>query len=1168
MKIRWLRIVGIGPFAGEHTVDFSAFEDSGLFLLDGPTGAGKSTLIDAITFALYGDVARTKDASKDRLRSNHISDSDPSEADLVFEVATGIYRVTRTPAYTPAGKKSQRNSKSTLTRVVEDPDAPDGWRTVEPIASGPRDVGYEIPAIVGLDKDQFLQTIVLPQGKFSQFLNATSDAREQILRDIFDTQIYVDFTKALVDAAASSKRGIEERRIAAVGAFERVRSLDDALSEDVHTDAPGAEERAAETEEAAQLDAGAEDPSAVTRWADDACERAREAHMQTLRVAETATASAREASRALSEGRALAEAQAEHARVSAKLAELAASEEAIASDRELAGQARRALAVVPLDAAEASALARLEAAGDQVAALSPALSDTDSIDPASLTPEAVAALRGRAQNLRDEDPSAVTRWADDACERAREAHMQTLRVAETATASAREASRALSEGRALAEAQAEHARVSAKLAELAASEEAIASDRELAGQARRALAVVPLDAAEASALARLEAAGDQVAALSPALSDTDSIDPASLTPEAVAALRGRAQNLRDEATRTRGSLEEALAVERSLPEARAQIESLRFRREQETARIASIEAEREALPLRIEQASEALRLMRADADTLPEAASALRAINERLDASMQADLLRSALLGASDELREATVAAKLANAAAADGHDLWIAQSASALARELEEDTPCPVCGSTEHPTPAPAVDGEITREQVAELDQARDRAESALRDAQARHQDLVRRIAQLNEVAGAPTPTLETERDRAAELVAKLEALSPQITEIEAALAQERTRLDGLNDSLASAREAAASLASTLEERESALAAAVARVEAERANFASLDERAAHLDEHAHRAAALAGACTDWDNARAAHAQARHSLADALTEQGLQADSWRSLLLPLPQVETLEARVAEHEKALFAAREALASQRLTRAASTPAPNLESLTEAARQAEEEAAASARASGILEQHCAQLDAARASLKRALEALAHAREQAGPIRRLADIAAASGPENLASTPLSAWVLIARLEEVLAAANPRLAAISSGRYELVSVPDDGTASRKSGLGLAIIDHDTDALRSPRTLSGGETFYTSLALALGLADVVSAKAGGVELRTMFIDEGFGSLDSHTLSLVMAQLQALRCAGRTVGVISHVEEMATQIADQIQVRPLPEGGSTLSVRA
>ena len=1021
MKIRWLRIVGIGPFAGAHTVDFSSFEDSGLFLLEGPTGAGKSTLIDAITFALYGDVARTKDASKDRLRSNHISDSDPSEVDLVFEVATGLYRVTRTPAYTPTGKKSQRNSKSTLARVVEDPDAPDGWRTIEPVASGPRDVGYEIPTIVGLDKDQFLQTIVLPQGKFSQFLTATSDAREQILRDIFDTQIYSDFTKALTDAAASSKRGIEERRTAALGAFERVRSLDAAFGNDAATDE--ADGVAAAAEEAG-LDAGAEDSSAVTLWTRRACERAREAHAQTVRLAEAATASARVAAGALAQGRALAEAQAEHARVSATLAALTASSESIASDREFARQARRALTVAPFDAARAEASARLEAAGDQVAALSPALGDELSIDPACLTPQVVADLRERAQQMRDE------------------------------------------------------------------------------------------------------------------------------------------------ATRTRGSLQEALALERSLPEARAGIESLRSRREQASARIASIEAEREELPQRIEQGAQALRLMRADADTLPEAASALRAISERLDASMQADLLRAALLGASDELREATAAAKLANAAAADGHDLWIAQSASALARELEEDAPCPVCGSTTHPTPAPAADGEITREQVAALDQARDRAEATLRDAQARHQDLVRRIAQLNEVAGAPTPTLETERDRAAELVATLEALSPQITEIEAALAQERARLDGLTDALTRAREGAASLASTLQERESALSGALARVEAERSGFASLTERAAHLDECAHRAASLAGACADWDNARAAHAQAQRSLADALEEQGQQADSWRSFLLPLPRLEALEARVAAHDKELFAAREALASERLTRAASAATPDVEALTEASRRADEDAASAARASGILEQHCAQLDAARTPLERALDALAQAREQAGPIRRLADIAAASGPENLASTPLAAWVLIARLEDVLAAANPRLERISSGRYQLVAVSDDGTSSRKSGLGLAIVDHDTEAVRSPRTLSGGETFYTSLALALGLADVVTAEAGGVELRTMFIDEGFGSLDSHTLALVMEQLQALRCAGRTVGVISHVEEMATQIADQIQVRPLPEGGSTLRVRA
>lgn len=273
-------------------------------------------------------------------------------------------------------------------------------------------------------------------------------------------------------------------------------------------------------------------------------------------------------------------------------------------------------------------------------------------------------------------------------------------------------------------------------------------------------------------------------------------------------------------------------------------------------------------------------------------------------------------------------------------------------------------------------------------------------------------------------------------------------------------------------------------------------------------------------------------------------------------------------EVDALEERISEHEKELYATREALESDRLVRAAACPEPDIAALADASQRAGDASAEATRRAGRLEQHCAQLDAAYEVLDASLAALADAREQAGPIRRLADIASASGPENLVATPLAAWVLIARLEEVLASANPRLAAISSGRYELIAVPDDGTSSRKSGLGLAVIDHDTDSVRSPRTLSGGETFYTSLALALGLADVVSAEAGGVELRTMFIDEGFGSLDSHTLSLVMAQLQALRCAGRTVGVISHVEEMASQIADQIQVRPLGERGSTLRVRA
>ena len=1031
MKIRWLRITGIGPFAGTHRVDFSAFEDSGLFLLDGPTGSGKSTLIDAITFALYGDVARTKEASKDRLRSNHIGDEDPSEADLVFEVGSGIYRVSRTPAYTPIGKKSQRNSRASLTRVVEDPSAPDGWRTVEAIASGPRDVGYEIPRVVGLDKDQFLQTIVLPQGKFSQFLTSTSDAREQILRDIFDTQIYVDFSKALTEAAAASKRGIEERRVAAVGALEQMRSLAASLAE--HDDEPCDEEAAG---------AASETPS-------------------------------------------------------------------------LHGQAD------PLDASA-------------------------------------------------QDPTPVRRWADRACRDARAAHERAQADALDAANLAREAAQALDRGQALAADRAEHARTTARLEELRGAEPEIDALRSRAFDARRALAVAPYASSAASSARRLEEAADRVASCARGLAAEEDIPLSSqdLTLEVVADLLARAHALRDEATRTLGALEATLVQERSLPGLAEEISTLEEDHQGALEAVATLESRRDTLPAVIERAQASLTLMRSDADALPDKRAALHALDRRLEASRQADLLRAALPGASEELREATAGAKLANAAAADAHDLWIAQSASTIARELEDEVPCPVCGSPDHPRPAPPLDGEITREQVADLDRARDRAEEALRDARSTHQDMVRRIAQLNEAAAGPTALLETQRNQAALEVAALDALKPRIVSLEDDLVQVREQLEGITDELTRAREKAASLASQLAERRSALAHAQLHVEGERQGFPSLEARAAHLDRRAQRAASTIGACSDWDSSRRAHDEALRFLERALESQELASDTWEDLLLTRDEVDALETRINEHEKELYATREALESDRLVRAAACPEPDIAALADASQRAGDASAEATRRAGRLEQHCAQLDAARESLGASLAALADAREQAGPIRRLADIASASGPENLVSTPLSAWVLIARLEEVLASANPRLAAISSGRYELVAVPDDGTTSRKSGLGLAVIDHDTDSVRSPRTLSGGETFYTSLALALGLADVVSAEAGGVELRTMFIDEGFGSLDSHTLSLVMAQLQALRCAGRTVGVISHVEEMATQIADQIQVRPLGEHGSTLRVRA
>ena len=203
-----------------------------------------------------------------------------------------------------------------------------------------------------------------------------------------------------------------------------------------------------------------------------------------------------------------------------------------------------------------------------------------------------------------------------------------------------------------------------------------------------------------------------------------------------------------------------------------------------------------------------------------------------------------------------------------------------------------------------------------------------------------------------------------------------------------------------------------------------------------------------------------------------------------------------------------------------------------------------------------------------------LRRAVDGVEQAatayEEAAGSSADLIRVANLARGENEAGTPLATWVLQARFEEVLVFANERLSQMSSGRYELIRVAEETSQRRRrKGLGLAVVDHLGDErTRDPRTLSGGETFYVSLSLALALADVVSAESGGVSLETLFIDEGFGTLDADTLQAVMAQIDHLRAGGRTVGIVSHVAELRDQIAERIAVRRVASGGSTLRVTA
>jgi exonuclease SbcC len=161
------------------------------------------------------------------------------------------------------------------------------------------------------------------------------------------------------------------------------------------------------------------------------------------------------------------------------------------------------------------------------------------------------------------------------------------------------------------------------------------------------------------------------------------------------------------------------------------------------------------------------------------------------------------------------------------------------------------------------------------------------------------------------------------------------------------------------------------------------------------------------------------------------------------------------------------------------------------------------------------------------------------------------------------------LVTFVLRYWFEQVVAAANVRLAEMSAGKYQLVRVDEASRRDARVGLGLAVLDRHTGKERSPSTLSGGESFYTSLALALGLADVVVAQAGGAQLDTLFIDAGFGSLDPDTLDDVMAVIDELRGNGRVVGIVSHVPDLKERITERLSIRRVrPDGPSEIRMLA
>jgi len=1042
MQLRTMTLQAIGPFAGSHTVDFAALSSSGLFLLEGPTGSGKSTLIDAVVFALYGKVA-SDEASDDRLRSAFAAEDTESFVDLTFEVASGIYRVRRTPAYDRAKKRGsgtvRQQASVRLWRVA--PDDVDGEPASVPVTRLD-EAGLEIERAVGLSRTQFVQTIVLPQGEFSKFLRAKPEDRRGLLQKIFGTEVYERMQQRLVELRAQVARDVEAARGAVLTATAQlvgaVRLPDDeavALRDEVSALAAAAASGGPDLEAITALMNGR--TTALTEQAD--ADRS---------LAQAAGARRDAAAAVLAEQTRLANLITRRSRLAAEQEEL---------DR---GQEAHVDGVARLDRARAAGAVR-----PMLDALDRSLAD-------------VGAARKGLLAAADAAPSAVA-------------------------ATVREVVAGLGDGDGL---------------------HGVGPDGLLTRGAVDLLAPRRLLVELRNGAADDAAALDRVVGLEAALNDK----------------------------------------RRAVRDSRDQADTLRDQIAADDAWLAARPAERDELLARLSQATSTASRAgehRARVATL-EAAAAAHLELERLEGeSSSADATRAAAGRAAQDAVGAEAALRAAR----------IAGLAGELAQALGDGESCPVCGAVEHPHKASLAQDHPTADAVERAEQARVSAE--------------RTLARAGEAAAALTSRVEAACDAlgdstAEQVVVELTAAAADLAAARAAEAT-GTELAGALDAHAMATEARTAERATsvaqladVQGRIGVLQQALAEDEAEVslacAGHPTVVARRSELRDLVHAADDLVAALDDLAAADKDVAVRATELDAALVERGFSSTTdVTAALLDRPATEVLADAVAAYAGAVEAVRAGLADPDV---AGLPDGAVADVA-GARTAEQEAqealvVAEARSRSTAERAAAVADAARTVLT-AAHRLAAVWAEGGPVTRLAGLASGTGSDNGRGLSLATYVLARRFEDVVAAANDRLLGMSDGRYELVrSEQKEDVGSRRTGLAMRVVDHWTDQQRDPRTLSGGESFYVSLCLALGLADVVTAEAGGIDLGTLFVDEGFGSLDPHALEQVLAELGRLRAGGRVVGVVSHVEALKASIADRIEVRPGADGPSTLRVLA
>lgn len=423
----------------------------------------------------------------------------------------------------------------------------------------------------------------------------------------------------------------------------------------------------------------------------------------------------------------------------------------------------------------------------------------------------------------------------------------------------------------------------------------------------------------------------------------------------------------------------------------------------------------------------------------------------------------------------------------------------------LEVGKPCPVCGSTEHPSPAKLQEKVLSEQELEALKQDWEEKEA---DTTGCHQQVIVQQTQVQE---------QSERFQAAKQEA--EALKMQLEQETEPVcisflqlgAKQAAKLWQKNS------EAYGKLQTLLQEKEARL----------QENQTSVKSAAKEVTE------AEAGLC---------HALVQYGFADEA--------AYKQAYLEKPEREELSKEIQQYQQKKAANLELLEHLRQTITEDTMI-DLQPIEEEIALQKEQKEALLHSLKKWEQCLAELKRTHKLCKEKLAEIEKQRKEYGCIKDLENIATGNNAKKLV---FEQYVLASYFEEILLAANVRFLKMTAGRYEMHRTKEVGDGRVKDNLEIEVMDFYTGKSRSVRTLSGGESFKASLSLALGLSDVIQAMSGGIRVDALFIDEGFGALDSESLDQACAALMSLVESERLIGIISHVQELRERIGKQIVI--------------